>query len=238
MKESLSACFRLETSHVNTLLTLLAPGCRKKESKDILILVDSLRKGLFPAKVSITLFYLEIQFITSPSRSRLTLNHCSQNLEGVPTSRQNRKVKDDISLRSTFVDITCLRPQGGNDWTQQHLIEGIEKQLESERKGEDYHYTRYSNEGLVRRLEGLGVNVTFNLRLRLVQELWAVENTFDYTPNPLRVLNAQVVSIQQSLLSFLLSRYDHFSTSFELFTFIRTFLPLPPLPSREGSQVM
>ena len=134
--------------------------------------------------------------------------------------------------------------RSGGDWRHEHFKAGITKQIESKKKGEDYHYTSLSNAQLKERLERLlGREVTFNMRWRLVQELWKEEGILDYTPNPLTVRNAPVVSVYSAslFLSFLLSR-QNISTSFKLFTFIRNrtqaFQLLPLLPSVELSEVM
>ena len=235
MREILRACLRLETSHVNELLKKWELGCKAKTSSDILIIADYVRKAVFPAEVSVT---IEHFYTIYCCKSWLTLIHCSQNLEGVPPSRQDGNALDDISLRRTFQDKIGLRPQSGNGVSQQTFKDALRKQLNSLSNGGNLYYTHLSNNQLKDRLEGLGVkrrNLPNN-RTILLRRLWEKEPNLSLTTvvNSGNDLNAQVVSIHQSLLSFLLSRYKHLNFSFKLFTFIRTFLPLPPpLPSVE-----
>eukprot|EP00577_Skeletonema_sp_RCC1716_P001229 CAMPEP_0113387954 /NCGR_PEP_ID=MMETSP0013_2-20120614/8823_1 /TAXON_ID=2843 ORGANISM="Skeletonema costatum, Strain 1716" /NCGR_SAMPLE_ID=MMETSP0013_2 /ASSEMBLY_ACC=CAM_ASM_000158 /LENGTH=552 /DNA_ID=CAMNT_0000270907 /DNA_START=447 /DNA_END=2102 /DNA_ORIENTATION=- /assembly_acc=CAM_ASM_000158 len=155
---NLRACLPLSKVDFQKFLKQWVPGYTEK-SNDILTLVDHLRKAVFPA----------------PS------------LALVPAGKKDASTKDDVSLRATFFHICRLPPQSSNGWGQNILIDGIQKQEDSEIDGGDYHYTCLTDYELIDKLQQYdGKKITYKKRWRLVKESWKRDHPgsdFDYTPS-------------------------------------------------------
>lgn len=147
----------------------------------------------------------------------------------IPSSKNDTKKKDDVSLRATFGSICGVPPL--STWTQKMMIDGIERQEDSESKGGDYHYTRLTDEDLSRK-----VGKRCAKRLAMVRKAWQHDNRHDYT-KPSQVRNVTAVSFQQSFTIcywHLDMNISHLPNSLlSLYRSSLTLLPLPPPPSVE-----
>jgi hypothetical protein len=127
----------------------------------------------------------------------------------IPAGKKDANTKDDVSLRAAYLHICGVPSQSSNGWSQNILMEGIQKQLDSEIDGGDYHYTKLTDNELIDKLQHYdGKKITIKKRLKLVKESWKRDHPgsdFDYTTSTANASHGRsvpVVSIQQSLIVF------------------------------------
>jgi len=167
---NLRACLPLSQADFQKFLKQWVPGYTEK-SNDILTLADHLRKAVFPA----------------PS------------LALIPAGKKDANTKDDVSLRSTYLHICGVPPQSSNGWSQNILMKGIKKQLDSEIDGGDYHYTRLTDNELIDKIQRCdGKKITIKKRLKLVKESWKRDHPgsdFDYTTSTANASHGRSVPV-------------------------------------------